>query len=57
MNKPPTEGNQTGGHAKSGKKLYQKPAFQSERTFETTALSCGKININQRQCQTHRKSS
>jgi len=37
----------TGTH----KKPYQKPAFRSERVFETQALSCGKIGITQGQCQ------
>jgi hypothetical protein len=57
MGKQETEENQVGGNAKSGKRLYEKPAFRYERVFETSALSCGKIGVNQRQCQGNRKTS
>lgn len=40
-----------------GKKPYQKPAFRSERVFETMALSCGKINFTQSHCRFNRKTS
>jgi len=30
------------------KKPYSKPAFRFERVFETSALSCGKVNQTQR---------
>ena len=36
---------------------YQKPAFRFERVFETTALSCGKVNSTQFQCRFNRKTS
>jgi hypothetical protein len=39
------------------KRPYQKPAFRSERVFETMALSCGKISPVQLQCSTQRKVS
>jgi hypothetical protein len=39
------------------KKPYQKPAFRSERVFETMALACGKINATLAQCKANRKTS
>lgn len=39
------------------KTFYQKPAFRYERAFETMALSCGKVNPTQLQCQFNRKTS
>jgi len=39
------------------KKPYRKPAFQFERVFETQALSCAKINVNQRICHFNPKAS
>jgi hypothetical protein len=42
---------------KNSKKPYVKPAYEFERAFETMALACGKININQAQCKFNRKSS
>jgi Coenzyme PQQ synthesis protein D (PqqD) len=41
----------------SPRKPYVKPGFRFERTFETTALACGKINSNQLQCGFNRKNS
>jgi hypothetical protein len=32
------------------KKPYQKPAFQHERVFERMALSCGKLDPTEEQC-------
>jgi hypothetical protein len=40
----------------SAKKPYTKPAFRSEKVFETMALSCGKI-ATQAQCRHKRRSS
>ncbi len=57
MQKQETEFKQANGNVPSRKKPYQKPAFQYERVFETTALACGKVNISQHQCQFNRKSS
>jgi hypothetical protein len=39
------------------RKPYQKPAFQFERVFETMALSCGKVNLDQLDCRSHPSSS
>jgi hypothetical protein len=39
------------------RKPYHKPGFRFERVFETTALSCGKINATQWQCRNGLKSS
>ena len=39
------------------KKPYQKPAFRSERVFETMALACGKISATMAQCKANRKNS
>jgi hypothetical protein len=41
----------------AAKRAYQKPEFRFEGVFETRALSCGKVNPNQGQCQFNRKSS
>jgi hypothetical protein len=48
--KSPTESN------RAEKKNYKKPAFRSERVFETMALNCGKIAI-QGQCRHKRRAS
>jgi hypothetical protein len=39
------------------KKPYRKPSFQHERVFETMALTCGKLDPTQSQCQVNRKTS
>jgi hypothetical protein len=39
------------------KRVYVKPAFQHERTFETMALACGKVSGTTQQCNTNRKNS
>jgi hypothetical protein len=39
------------------KKAYQKPAFRSERVFETMALSCGKVIPSSAGCKFNRKAS
>ncbi|MGA7683600.1 MAG: hypothetical protein WCC32_02425 [Terriglobales bacterium] len=39
------------------KKPYQKPAFRSERVFETAALSCGKLAGTSAICNSSRKTS
>jgi hypothetical protein len=38
-------------------KPYNKPSFRFESVFETTALSCGKINATQLGCHLNRKKS
>ncbi len=39
------------------RKPYRKPAVRYERVFETSALSCGKIQTTQGQCAHNRKTS
>ena len=39
------------------RKPYEKPAFRTERIFETMALACGKISATQGHCRFNRKSS
>lgn len=39
------------------KKPYRKPDFRVEAVFETTALTCGKVQSTQPQCQFNRKLS
>lgn len=39
---------QTGANAK---KSYEKPSFRFEKVFVTTALSCGKVNPTDFNCQ------
>jgi hypothetical protein len=41
----------------AGKRPYEKPAFRYEHAFETMALSCGKVQGAQGQCQLTRKVS
>jgi hypothetical protein len=36
---------------------YKKPAFRTERIFETMALACGKVTPTQGHCRFNRKSS
>ncbi len=43
--------------APKGKKRYEKPAFRTERVFETRALVCGKISATQGNCRFNRKTS
>jgi hypothetical protein len=39
------------------KKPYHKPALRYERVFETSALTCGKIQTTQSGCHQNRKTS
>jgi len=39
------------------RKPYTKPEFRFELAFETQALSCGKTNPTQKQCNFNRKVS
>lgn len=43
--------------ARTPKKPYHKPAVRYERVFETSALSCGKVQATQAQCHSSRKHS
>ena len=56
-NQLPQEKSKQPNHAPKGKKPYQKPAFRSEKVFETLALACGKVSSTQPSCQFSRKSS
>jgi len=37
--------------------LYEKPAYHYESVFETSALTCGKIQNTQGSCHANRKNS
>jgi hypothetical protein len=39
------------------KRPYQTPQFRFERVFETQALTCGKVQVNQSSCHSSRKNS
>jgi hypothetical protein len=39
------------------RKPYQKPAVRHERVFETSALTCGKVQNTQASCHGNRKTS
>ena len=39
------------------KKPYNKPALRYERVFETSALTCGKVQTTQSGCHQNRKTS
>lgn len=48
----------SGKKSKAGeKKTYLAPAFRSERVFEVSALSCGKVNSTQQSCRGNHKAS
>jgi hypothetical protein len=40
-----------------GKRPYEPPRIQSETIFETTALACGKISGQSRNCNIHPQNS
>ena len=42
---------------KAVRKPYQKPAVRHEQVFETSALTCGKVNPTQGACHFARKVS
>ena len=55
---------ETDGNASSSKdaravtrKPYEKPAVRFEKVFETSALTCGKVQTTERQCHSNRKTS
>ena len=39
------------------RKPYHKPAVRHEQVFETSALTCGKVNATQGSCHFSRKTS
>ena len=41
----------------AAKKIYQKPTVRYERVFETSALTCGKVQTTQSGCHQNRKTS
>ena len=41
----------------ASRKPYQKPAVRYERVFETSALTCGKVQTTQSGCHQNRKTS
>jgi hypothetical protein len=43
--------------ATRAKKPYHKPAVRFERVFETSALTCGKVQTTQSGCHQNRKTS
>ena len=52
-----SEPNKQPGEGPVPQKAYQAPSFRVERVFETTALSCGKIQSTQGQCHQNQKLS
>jgi hypothetical protein len=42
---------------KPARKPYKKPAVRFERVFETSALACGKVHVNQSGCHGAQKTS
>jgi hypothetical protein len=42
---------------RSPKKPYTKPAVRYEKVFETSALTCGKVQTTQAGCHSNRKTS
>jgi hypothetical protein len=45
------------GTGRAAKKPYNKPAVRFERVFETSALTCGKVQTTQSGCHQNRKTS
>lgn len=43
--------------APGARKPYHKPAVRYERVFETSALTCGKVQTTQSGCHQNRKTS
>lgn len=42
---------------RSARKPYRKPAVRYERVFETSAITCGKVQTSQSSCHQNRKLS
>jgi hypothetical protein len=42
---------------RTAKRPYQKPIVRHEQVFETTALTCGKVQTTQGSCHYNRKTS
>ena len=45
------------GKGSAAKKPYHRPAVRYERVFETSAITCGKVQTNQGPCHQNRKLS
>jgi hypothetical protein len=54
---PRNEGTQTAGDKPAVRKPYVKPEVRHERVFETSALSCGKVQSTQSGCHQNRRAS
>jgi hypothetical protein len=57
MNESEEKNRIPGAEAQRAKRPYQKPARRREKVFETTALSCGKVQQTQFSCAHSQKSS
>ncbi len=57
MNESEEKNRIPGAEAQRAKRPYQKPAIRREKVFETTALSCGKVQETQSSCAHNRKTS
>lgn len=57
MNESEEKNRIPGAEAQRAKRPYQKPAIRREKVFETTALSCGKVQQTQYSCAQNRKTS
>ena len=57
MNRDDSKSNKQPEEGPAPKNAYQAPSFRVERVFETTALSCGKIQSTQGQCHQNQKLS
>jgi hypothetical protein len=45
------------GQGRAAKKPYHTPAVRYERVFETSAITCGKVQTNEGPCHQNRKLS
>jgi hypothetical protein len=45
------------GNGRAAKKPYHRPTVRFERVFETSAISCGKVQVNEGPCHSNRKLS
>jgi hypothetical protein len=55
--KKPGQAKEAPKRTSKAKRIYEKPALQYERVFETMALACGKVSAAQEQCRFNRKTS
>jgi len=45
------------GKGRASKKPYRRPTVRYERVFETSAITCGKVQTNEGPCHQNRKLS